>query len=343
MSVEVQVHALPEPVLAQQRLVDADDLGTLLVDCEGVKVVHGNVRVWPHWVSQRTTVFRELGCAQRAHVVDALHCPRRHVSGELLVAVHSEALLQGQLEPVAAGDAVAGPVVEVLVADDTLDALVVHVGGSIRGGQHQPGVEDVQTLVLHGAHVEVVNGNDVEQVKVILEPKLLLVPPHGLLQGFHGPVHLADVARLHVHRQVHSAARHGLEGGLLHSQIAGHQGKQVARLLPRVLPHRKVLAAAQVATVDEVAVGQQHGVQLLVSFNAGGHLGQHVRPVIVVCDATEAFRLALGAEVATGLVKALQGCVVLWPQFRLDLHLECPRRRGGDGEALRSQLVVRLG
>lgn len=53
------------------------------------------------------------------------------------------------------------------------------------------------------------------------------------------------------------------------------------------------LAAAQVATVDEVAVGQQHGVQLLVSFNAGGHLGQHVRPVIVVCDATEAFRLAL--------------------------------------------------
>ena len=70
--------------------------------------------------------------------------------GPDLVPEDCEPLLEGQLEPVTAGDAVAGPVVEVLMADDTLDAAKVHVGGGLRGGQDQAGVEDIQRLVLHG-------------------------------------------------------------------------------------------------------------------------------------------------------------------------------------------------
>lgn len=34
-----------------------------------------------------------------------------------------------------------------------------------------PGVEDVERLVLHGAHVEVVHRHDVEQVQVVLQAK----------------------------------------------------------------------------------------------------------------------------------------------------------------------------
>ena len=60
----------------------------------------------------------ELRRAQPAHVVDPLDGPRPHVGRELLVAVHREPLLERELEPVSAGDAVARPVVEVLVADD---------------------------------------------------------------------------------------------------------------------------------------------------------------------------------------------------------------------------------
>src|SRR3712207_6858280 len=52
-----------------------------------------------------TTLFRS----------DPLHGGRALVGREGLVAEDGEALLQAQLEPVAAGDAVAGPVVEVLV------------------------------------------------------------------------------------------------------------------------------------------------------------------------------------------------------------------------------------
>jgi hypothetical protein len=45
------------------------------------------------------------------------------VARELLVAEHREAFLQRQLEPVAAGHAIAGPVVEVLVPDDAFDRV----------------------------------------------------------------------------------------------------------------------------------------------------------------------------------------------------------------------------
>jgi hypothetical protein len=48
---------------------------------------------------------------------------------DLLVAEDGETLLEGELEPVAARDPVAGPVVEVLVRDHRLHRLEVRVGG----------------------------------------------------------------------------------------------------------------------------------------------------------------------------------------------------------------------
>ena len=54
---------------------------------------------------------------------------RNAASARLPVAEDGEALLERELEPVAARDAVAGPVVEVLVRDDPLHPLEVEVRG----------------------------------------------------------------------------------------------------------------------------------------------------------------------------------------------------------------------
>jgi hypothetical protein len=70
---------------------------------------------------QRPGILAELARAQGQHVVDALDRGRAHVGHELLVAKDRQPLLQAKLEPVAAGDAVAGPVVEILMRDDALD------------------------------------------------------------------------------------------------------------------------------------------------------------------------------------------------------------------------------
>ena len=81
-------------------------------------------------------ILGELASAKDADVLDALDWPAVHVCAELLVPEHSEALLEGQLEPVPAGNTVAGPVVEVLVADDALDTSVVAICGRLWRGKH---------------------------------------------------------------------------------------------------------------------------------------------------------------------------------------------------------------
>lgn len=100
-----------------------------------------------------------------------------------LVPEDSQALLKGELEPVPAGHPVPSPVVEVLMAHNPLNAGEVHVCGGLRGGQHQAAVEDVEGLVLHGAHVEVIHCHDVEQVQVIFQPKGVLQTNRRLVKA----------------------------------------------------------------------------------------------------------------------------------------------------------------
>ena len=177
-ALKIQLHSPLKPCAAgrnrrfaaHQRLHHAHHLCALFVNGDGVEVVDFNVAVRPHRVGHGARVLRELGNAQHAHVLNALdgagRCAGAQVHAEFLVAEHGQAFFQAQLEPVAAGDAVAGPVVEVLMAYDRLDIGKVDIGGRGLVGQHILGVEDVQALVLHRAHVEVAGGNNHETLQI---------------------------------------------------------------------------------------------------------------------------------------------------------------------------------
>ena len=78
-----------------------------------VEVIHGDIRIGADRMGHGPRILLELGVAHGAHVVNAADDARVQVAAELLVAVHCEPLLQGELEPVPTGDTVAGPVVEV--------------------------------------------------------------------------------------------------------------------------------------------------------------------------------------------------------------------------------------
>ena len=127
------------------------------------------------------------------------------VRAVLLVAEHREAFLQRELEPVAAGDAVAGPVVEILVRHHAVDVLVVDVGRGVRARQHVLGVEDVEALVLHRAGIEVADRDDLVLVEVELQAEALLVPLHRALQAVHRPGGLVELAGLDVDAELRLA------------------------------------------------------------------------------------------------------------------------------------------
>ena len=86
---------------------------------------------------KRAGVLAELARAQTLHILNPLYWVRALIGAEFLLAINGQAFLQTELKPVAASDAVAGPVVEVFVADDRLDRFEIRIRRRFRVGEDQ--------------------------------------------------------------------------------------------------------------------------------------------------------------------------------------------------------------
>mmetsp|Transcript_84278 Transcript_84278/g.161105 ORF Transcript_84278/g.161105 Transcript_84278/m.161105 type:complete len:200 (+) Transcript_84278:1606-2205(+) len=190
---------------------------------------------------KRTRIFSELALTQHLHIFNALDgLAGAHLSRELSVTINRKAFLQRKLEPVSACNAVPGPIVEILMTNDTLDTFIVSISGCRRFGQCQRRVEYVETFVFHGTHVEVIDSNYVVHIQIALQAKCLLVPLEGFLQAFQRVIQLVHVTMLRVNAQRHAAAAGSGELALDAAQVPRHKRKKVRWLRPRVLPHSKV-------------------------------------------------------------------------------------------------------
>ncbi len=334
MALEIEVHALSEAGLAEDRLQHPNHLGALFVDGGGVEIADLGIELGPDRVGEGTGVLRELARHQGAHVADPLHAARAHVGGEFLVAEDGQPFLQAELEPVAAGDAVAGPIVEVLVGDHRLDPGEVAVGRRVGIGEHVLVVEDVEALVLHRSHVEVRDRDDHEDVEVVLAAEGLLVPAHRALERVHGVAAAVLLAVLDIDAERDVPPRGGDEAVFDHAEVAGDHGEEIRRLRERVVPDGEMAAVGEVAEVDQVAVGEQHRRFRLRRLDPRGVDREHVRPVGKIGDAAEAFGLALGAPVAAGTVEAHQLGVRRRVDVGDDLERERSRRNVADRQSV---------
>ena len=239
---EIELHAFLEAFFAQEGVVHTDDFRTFFVHGHGVEVVHVFVAGGAHGVGGGACVFGELVGAQQGDVFDAADGGVGAVGGKFLVAEDGQPFFERELEPVAAGNAVARPVVEIFVGDDGFDAGEVGIGGGAGVGQHAGCVEDVQAFVFHRAHVEVAHGHDHVNVQVVFQPEAGFVPFHGVFQGFYGKGGFARVFLAGVEGDGDFAAAAGGEGVAADGQIARHECEQVARFFKRVVPFRPVAA-----------------------------------------------------------------------------------------------------
>jgi hypothetical protein len=232
-----------------------------------------------------------------------------------------------ELEPVAAGDPIARPVVKILVRHHGLDADEIGVGRGPGPGQHIFRIENVQAFVFHRAVIEVRDRHDHEAVEVIFQAEPVLVPLHRALEGGHGVVALVDVLGLGIDLEQHVAAGAGRKVVLEAGEVARHQREQIRGFGKRIVPDREMAASCQLALLDQVAVAKQHRVLFPVRLDPRAIDRHHVRPVGKPGDAAEALRLALGAEDAVREVEALERGVRVRPRPAGDLELESGRRR----------------
>ena len=205
---EVEVHAAPETLRPKQRMLHSNDLGALLVNRCRIEIVDLLVFVGTHRMRHRSSILGELLAAQILDRADPFDGARPHVARKFLIAKYRQSFLERQLEPIAAGHAIAGPVVEIFVADHALDRAVVNVGSDLRVGEQQATVENVEPFVLHRAHVEVVGAEDHESVQVILAPEALLVPAHRPFERLHRMRATREVMRRRINSQRNAASRH---------------------------------------------------------------------------------------------------------------------------------------
>ena len=132
-----------------------------------------------------------------------------------------------------------------------------------------------------------------------------------MFERFDAEAHFAGVFGAGEEFERHLAAAFRGEAVAGAHQIACHKGEQVAGFGEGVVPFGPVAVVGQRAVAGAVAVGKQHGEAGAVGADAGGVDAHHVGAVGVVGDFAEAFRFALGVEVAAARVEPHQGFVVV--------------------------------
>ena len=70
---------------------------------------------------------------------------------------------------------------KILVGHDGFDALIAQVSRDVWMSQNARCIENVEALVFHCTHIEIINGDNVKKIKVILETVTLLIPTHRRL------------------------------------------------------------------------------------------------------------------------------------------------------------------
>ena len=247
-------------------------------------------------MGERSGVLGKLCRAQRPRVGDALDGARTLIGGEFLVAKDGQSLFQTELEPVATGDAVSGPIVEIFVCDDRLDTGIIDIGSGLRQGEHIFVVEYVEPLVLHRAHVEVRHSDDIEDVEIIFAPERLFVPGHRPLQRIECIGGACFLTVLDIDRKIDLAARYRDELVPDRTEIAADEGEEVARFGMGVVPDREMpRRPGNFAFINLVAVAEQHRNFHPLGLDARCINRQHVGPVEKIGDAAKSFGLALRA------------------------------------------------
>ncbi len=330
VALEVQVHAATKAFFAEERAVHANDFGALFVHGGGVEIVDLDVAFGAHRMRHRAGVFRELRLAQQAHVPDAFDGRRAHFGGEALLAKDSKALLERKLKPVAQRYAVAGPVVKILVANHRLNGGVVLVGCGCGIGEYILGVEQIEALVLHRAHVEIVHRDDHVAREIVFAPIALFVPAHGPFERGEGMSRALEIMFFDINLERHRATARRLVFALAAGEPAGDQREQIRGLGEGVFPDGIMTVVGQFAGFDQVAVGKQNRTSVARGLDARGEARKHVRTIQIPGNAPEALGFALGAEIAAGLVQACERRVALGMDAHSRRECEVRRRRIND-------------
>ncbi|SYK73539.1 Uncharacterised protein [Klebsiella pneumoniae] len=127
MAVNIKLHPRLELLFAEQRVDHADHFRALLIHCQRIEVIHFNDFIRADRVRHRTGVLGKLSGTHHADIIDTVYRTGAEVRAEFLVTENGQPFFQAELEPVTAGDAVTGPVMEIFMTDNRFNPEIIFI------------------------------------------------------------------------------------------------------------------------------------------------------------------------------------------------------------------------
>ncbi len=178
MAFKIKIERFAVGCIPHQPFEHSDHFGAFFIDCGRVKIIDLDKAVGPDRMRQWAVIFGKLVIAQTVGILDAFHRRAAHIRSKLRVAKHRQPFFEAELKPVPASDPIAGPVVKILMRYDGFDHFKIGIRTGARIGQNAGAVENIKPLIFHRAHIEIIDRNDVEQIKIIFAPVDLFIPVH---------------------------------------------------------------------------------------------------------------------------------------------------------------------
>ena len=82
---------------------------------------------------------------------------------------------------------------EILMSNNRFDALIACIRCCVRSREYAGGVKYIQPLIFHRTHIETLNGNNHENIKIVFPTISLLIPFHGVFERHHAVPNLVYI------------------------------------------------------------------------------------------------------------------------------------------------------
>ena len=194
---------------------------------------------------------------------------------------------------------------KVFVCDHRFDALERGICGCFWICQHAGGVKNIKPFVLHRAHIEIVDRDDHKNVEIVFASIDFFVPTHRALQRLHRVRTFIEVFVFDKDAQKHFPSAAGHKRIVDTGEVAGNEGKKIARLFKRIFPFNPMsfaFTAGDLTLRNFVAVRQQHRITRFLSTNCRHKARHHIGTVEVIGNTAKAFGLALRTEHFLGFI-----------------------------------------
>ena len=179
-----------------------------------------------------------------------------------------------------------------------LNTKIILIRCCLLAGKHVLGIKYIQSLILHGSHVEIIHRHNHKHIKIVLKTEFFLIPLHTLFERSHGMTAFVLVAGLNIYFQINCTAGSCNKGIFKRNKISGNKCKQVTWFGKGVFPYSKMTPFGKFSFLNKVSVRKQNRTVFFIRFDTCTKPCHHIRSVKIIGYLSKTLSFTLGTKIS---------------------------------------------